>query len=39
MTIKIVAEPKEKSLDLNRLASFYASFGYEVVAYQAIAGS
>ncbi len=33
MKIKIVAEPKEKSVDFDRLVSFYESFGYEVVAY------
>jgi len=32
MTIKIVAEPKEECVDLERLASFYESLGLEVVA-------
>jgi GNAT superfamily N-acetyltransferase len=33
MKIKIVAEPKEESVEFDRLADFYASFGFEVVAY------
>lgn len=32
MTIKIVPEPKDKSVDFDRLASFYARLGLEVVA-------
>ena len=32
ITIKIVACPKEKEVDLERLAFFYESFGFEVIA-------
>jgi GNAT superfamily N-acetyltransferase len=32
ITIKIVACPKEKGVDLDRLASFYESFDLEVIA-------
>lgn len=32
MDIKIVAEPKEKDVDLGRLIELYESFGLEVVA-------
>ena len=31
MKIKIVAEPKEESVSLDRLSAFYASYGYEVI--------
>ena len=33
MTIKTVAEPKEESVDLDRLSNFYASMGLEVVCF------
>ena len=32
LTIKIVAEPKEDSVEVEKLASFYESFGLEVVS-------